>query len=292
MKRFIVMLLTLALCVGTTAAFADTAEDVVVESEGKILENGVDYTLTYRENVNPGTATVVVSFMGNYAGTMEKTFEIVGKKRPSTGGGRGSGGNRIVITPAAAYDLPYITGYEDNTFRPEAQITRAEATTAIVRAAKLEQKSDGAPFDDVFGHWAAEYIHTAADLNIVNGYEDGSFCPDVNITRAEFTKIIVRLCKYEISQEKAVFSDVSEHWAEAYIATLAKNGKVTGYADGTFHPDAPITRAEAVAIINRAVERNCASNLKMDFEDVPKIHWAYKEILKAAGTEKGFSYEK
>ncbi|MCI9625585.1 MAG: S-layer homology domain-containing protein [Clostridia bacterium] len=294
MKRIIAILLILALCIGTTAVFADAAEDVVVESEDTILKKDIDYTLTYRDNVDPGTATVTIKFIGNYAGEMERTFEIKKAKRTSSGGGGRGGSHVVVVEPVTKYDPPYITGYEDHTFHPESAITRAEATTAIARAISLDTQENGdAAFDDVASHWAKGYINAAADLNIVNGYEDGKFRPDENITRAEFAKIIAKLSEKEIPKKSASFPDAKGHWAESYVAVLAEKGGVTGYEDNTFRPDKPITRAEAVAIINRAVTRNIAPDLAMPFTDVTPEHWAYQDILKAAGIEKkGIYYEK
>lgn len=284
MKKILSMLLILILCIGTTTVFADVAEDITVTSADKVLVKDVDYTLTYRDNTNPGTATVIVNFIGNYAGTMEQTFEIKKAKRQSTGGGRGSGGNRIIITPTAKYDSPYITGYADGTFRPESAITRAEATTTIARAIGLEPQSSGnAAFDDVAKHWAESDINAAADNGIVNGYADGSFRPDESITRAEFAKIIAKMLGGASQNDKAEFIDTAGHWAEAYIAVLAEKGVITGYEDNTFRPDEAITRAEAVAIINRAVTRNYAPNLIIPFKDVTDKHWAYADIVKAAG---------
>lgn len=287
MKRIISMILVFVLCIGVTAVFADVAEDITVTSAGKVLVKDVDYTLTYRDNVAPGTATVVVNFMGNYAGELERTFEIKKAKRAGSGSS-GRTGTRIVITAEEVYDAPYIMGYEDGTFRPETEITRAEAATAVARATGLEPQSSGdVKFPDISAHWAEIYINAAADKEIVNGYEDGNFRPDENITRAEFAKIIVKLTEKDISQKSTEFSDVETHWAEAYIAVLAEKDIITGYEDNTFRPDEAITRAEAVAIINRAVTRNCAPNLIMPFKDVTDEHWAYAEIVKAAGRTAG-----
>lgn len=294
MKKRIAMLLVLVFCVGATAVFADTdTENITVMSDGKVLEKDADYTLTYKNNVNPGTAMVTVKFIGNYAGELEKTFKIIRKNRTSAGSRRT--GSVIIVESAEKYDSPYIFGYEDNTFRPEAKITRAEAATAIARAAKIEMMEGGqAAFGDVSGHWAKGYINAAAVLNIVNGYEDGSFRPDENITRAEFAKIIAKMSGGEIAIQNgnAGFTDVEGHWTEPYIVQLADKEIIQGYSDGTFRPDAPITRAEAVTIINRAVTRNIAPNLTVQFKDVAAEHWAYAEIVKAAGTEKGNQYEK
>ena len=283
MKRTIAILLILALCIGTTAVFADAAEDVVVESEDTILKKDIDYTLTYRDNVDPGTATVTIKFIGNYAGEMERTFEIKKAKRTSSGGGGRGGSHVVVVEPVTKYDPPYITGYEDNTFRPEAKITRAEATTAIVRAIGLDSQNSAAAFDDVESHWANGYINAAASLAIVKGYEDGSFRPDENITRAEFAKMIAKRLGSTEQNGNTEYTDIAGHWAESYVAVLAEKGVITGYEDNAFHPDTPITRAEAVTIINRAVTRNCAPNLSIQFKDVVPTYWAYDDILKAAG---------
>ena len=286
MKRIISVILVFVLCIGATAVFADMdAENVTVIAEGQVLENGVDYTLTYQDNVAPGTATVVVNFMGNYAGELERTFEIKKAKHQSTGGGRGS--HVVIVEPVTKYDSPYITGYEDNTFRPEADITRAEATTAVARAIGLEpQDNNNGKFPDISNHWAKGYINAVADKGIVNGYEDGNFRPNENITRAEFAKIIAKMLGGTSQNSNVEFTDTAEHWAQPYIAALAEKDMIAGYSDGTFRPDLPITRAEAVAVINRAVTRNHASDLVIQFKDVTPEHWAYAEIVKAAGTEK------
>lgn len=302
MRKIIAIMTAFVLCIGAIGVFADTnaelskdtAEDITVTAQGKVLQKGVDYTLSYQDNIDPGKAIVTVNFIGNYTGTMEKTFEIVRKKQTSSGGGSGGGwvsttGNKNTFIGDAVFDqntennLPYITGYEDNTFHPNAEITRAEATTAIVRAIGLDwQNSNNAEYPDISVHWADGYISAATNQKIVNGYEDGSFRPDENITRAEFAKIIVKMLGAPLQNGSAEFTDIAEHWAESYIAALAEKGIINGYADGTFRPDAPITRAETVAIINRAVPRNGNPATFKQFADVDSSFWAYEEIMKAA----------
>jgi hypothetical protein len=94
---------------------------------------------------------------------------------------------------------------------------------------------------------------------ILNGYPDGTFKPNGSITRAEFAAIAVR---FEFSGDinllpdvPSPFSDVSGHWAEKYINLAAELGYVNGYSDGTFHPNAPITRAEAAKLLNNVLKR-------------------------------------
>lgn len=306
MRKIIAIMTALILCIGAAAVYADTstvqsndtAEDITVTAEGKILENGVDYILSYQDNVNPGTATVTVNFIGNYEGTMEKTFEIVRKKRTSSGGGSGGGwvntvGDKntaigdAVFDQNKEYNAPYITGYEDNTFRPNAEITRAETAVMVLRAESgadnIAEEPQAAPaFSDISEHWAKGYISAAADKGIVNGYGDDTFRPDNHITRAEFAKIIAKMLGSASQNTKAEFTDVVGHWAEPYIALLTEKGIITGYPDGSFKPDAPITRAEAVAIINRTAPRSGNPATVKQFEDVIPNHWAYEEIMKAA----------
>ena len=191
--------------------------------------------------------------------------------------------NDVAIT-VSEYDVPYISGYEDNTFRPNEKITRAEAITAIVRAKQFAIKENVKPsFLDISSHWAKDYIDTAANLKIADGYEDKMFKPDNYITRAEFAKIIAMLIGENVKNNSSTFSDTKNHWAENYIAVLSEKEIIKGYDNNMYKPDKPITRAEAVTIINKAVSRNCKSDIKINFTDVQKTHWAYDEILKAAG---------
>ena len=89
---------------------------------------------------------------------------------------------------------------------------------------------------------------------MISGYKDGSFKPGQNITRAEFAAIAA---KFAAAQDESVtFTDVGKHWAGKSISLVAANGWVTGYKDGTFLPNQNITRAEAMSIINRMLERN------------------------------------
>lgn len=89
----------------------------------------------------------------------------------------------------------------------------------------------------------------------MKGYGDGTFRPDAPITRAEFAAIAARFDQNEAAGG-VTLRDISGHWAESLIAQAAARGWVNGYADGTFRPDQPITRAEAVTLINRVLGRD------------------------------------
>ncbi|MHB8841032.1 MAG: S-layer homology domain-containing protein [Candidatus Aquicultor sp.] len=131
-------------------------------------------------------------------------------------------------------------------------------------------------------HWARSYIEELLASGIVNGYADGSFRPQSDVTRAEFAKmvceIMVKRANWVLSTEtSSSLTDVQDHWAAAYIATVNKYGAMVGYntADGTvFRPDRNITRAEIAKIISSVLKlERGKSNLK----DV-STHWAKDDI--------------
>lgn len=120
---------------------------------------------------------------------------------------------------------------------------------------------------------------------IIDGYDDKTFRPDNSITRAEFAKIIAVFIQTDIPNKSAKFTDTKTHWSERYIAFLSEKDIIKGYDNYTFRPDTFITRAEAITVINRVVSRNCAPDIRIDFKDIEKSHWAYNEILQAAGKQ-------
>lgn len=94
-----------------------------------------------------------------------------------------------------------------------------------------------------------------AKLKIITGYPDGTFRPDAPVTRAEFAAIAARFDE-KSARTTASFRDIYGHWAERYISRSAELGWIRGYTDNTFRPDQSITRAEAMALINRVLNRN------------------------------------
>jgi len=135
-------------------------------------------------------------------------------------------------------------------------------------------------FPDVeYWRWSVEEIATLQRLDILSGYEDGTFRPSNAITRAEFAAVMMQFFEVDLNARHN-FTDVSGHWAEFYIAAAFSNGFITGYPDGTFRPNEPITRAEAAALINNALSRHVddagiMNELTTDWPDLPRTHWAY-----------------
>lgn len=153
----------------------------------------------------------------------------------------------------------YVVGYSDSTVRPNANISRAEVATIFFRLLKSDIRDGNLTADNDFsdvsdGQWHNKAISTMAKLGIVKGRRADSFDPDASITRAEFAAICARFNTKPV-ENSGSFSDISGHWAENEIERAAAFGWISGYPDGTFRPDARITRAEAMTMINRVLCR-------------------------------------
>ncbi|OPX86476.1 MAG: Endo-1,4-beta-xylanase A precursor [Pelotomaculum sp. PtaB.Bin104] len=147
-----------------------------------------------------------------------------------------------------------ISGYPDGTFRPDHPISRAEFITVLVKAFGLEHK-EGKSFADTAGHWAGEYIATAAACGIANGYDYVNFGPDDQITREQMAVMIVKAAKIEPAAGSPSFADsgVISGWAVEAVNTAAAHGIMKGYPDNTIGPQGNVTRAEAVTVIINAL---------------------------------------
>lgn len=157
----------------------------------------------------------------------------------------------------AMVDTDVVTGYDDGTFKPNRQITRAEFSKMVCLAKGWDLESSSTPpsFNDVGqNHWAFRYIETARNRGAIAGYPDGSFGPNKNITRAELCKIICLANNYNLSQGPCDFSDCGEHWALRYMVTAKVKAIVSGYKDGTFKPDGPATRAEVCKMLYQMLQ--------------------------------------
>ena len=153
----------------------------------------------------------------------------------------------------------YVVGYSDGTVRPNANISRAEVATIFFRLLKKEVRDGNLTTENIFadvtnGQWHNKAISTMAKLGVVKGRNAEAFDPDASITRAEFAAICARFNTKPV-ENSGSFSDISGHWAENEIERAAAFGWISGYPDGTFHPDARITRAEAMTMINRVLCR-------------------------------------
>lgn len=196
------------------------------------------------------------------------------------------------------YPVDYYTGQPttDQTkkpVRPEGKITRAEVATIYFRMLTDESRtkfwSQNSGYSDVkAGDWFNNAVSTLSNAGIIAGYEDGSFRPNGYITRAEFATIAARFFDVTYSG-KDLFPDISGHWAKDYINQAANKGFVNGYEDGTFKPDRNITRAEAVTLVNRTLDRHPdKSHFTKDMlvwpDNMDQTKWYYADMQEATNS--------
>ncbi|MCU6786254.1 S-layer homology domain-containing protein [Aedoeadaptatus acetigenes] len=192
----------------------------------------------------------------------------------------------------------YIYGYENGSFKPEGNMTRAEAAAMLARLQGLDLSNSARPnFIDVRSGWYNAAINAVVNAGYMKGYPDGTFRPNGKITRAEFAQMIKAIDKANTGM--APFADAKGHWAEAAINQAYANGRINGYPDGTFRPNNHITRAEAVKVFNKLYDRSVNLTGLRDvltnivpFVDVNASHWAYYEIVEASNTHTFYRTEK
>ena len=176
-------------------------------------------------------------------------------------GGHNGGGNTKPPVLNKEDHYAYIVGYPDGTVKPQGNITRAEVATIFFRMltddSRNEFWSQTNSYSDVSeGQWFNNAISTLANAGILSGYPDGTFRPNAPITRAEFTKIAASFferVEYTIDNP---FNDVDDDdWFYKFVMAAYEGGLITGYPEGDFRPNANISRAESVTIVNRTLER-------------------------------------
>ena len=185
----------------------------------------------------------------------------------------------------------YLIGYEDDSFKPENNMTREEVTVMFSRLLKnppVKGQVYAYNFPDVDqSRWSVTAISYMNKLGIVKGYPDGDFKPETSITRAEFAAMAARFA--DLQEGDKTFSDLdSSHWAYDVVRKAASAGWISGYPDGTFKADNPITRAEVVTITNKMLNRKADQDFVdrnldklLSFIDLNKDYWAYYPIMEA-----------
>lgn len=191
----------------------------------------------------------------------------------------------------------YVMGYPDGTVRPNGSITRAEVSAILFRLLSDKTRDEyfttESSFTDVkAGAWYNNSIATLEKAGvIVDTAKGGAFRPNEAITRAELAAMLAQFS--DAKPVKGVkFSDVSaEHWAYEAIAIAAKMGWIEGYPDGTFRPDATITRAEMMTLVNRALERVpsdedhlLSKRVMLTFPDCKSSDWFYIAVQEATNS--------
>lgn len=185
-----------------------------------------------------------------------------------TGGGQaaagtGSGGNAASYTDLQGHwaqasltsliEKGLISGYPDQTVRPEDTLTRAEFCVVLTKALGYTPTPESG-FDDVSRHWANGYIGAVHSMGIAGGTGPRTFSPDLGITREELTVMVVKARGWTAAGDvQPAFTDQSgiSDWAVEAVKAAREKGIIGGYEDGSFRPQQQVTRAEMAVIVEK-----------------------------------------
>ncbi len=298
---------------GNTTLSGVTVEDslwnygdaIQVDGEPAYVADGGTYTI--KHDIAPGD-TVIITYtytvLRSDAGdTLTNTATVTTPDGGTTGEDTTETPVKPVtpIRPPVDPDKPelntedhyaYIVGYPDGNVKPEGNITRAEVATIFFRLLTDESRnefwSQTNNYTDVPADaWYNNAVSTLTNAGIIDGYEDGTFKPNGNITRAEFATIAVRFFEATYEGEN-LFPDIDGHWAQDYINEAANAGIVDGYPDGTFGPQKLITRAEAMTMVNRTIDRHPHKDHLLEdmivWPDNPETAWYYEQVQEATNS--------
>ena len=300
-----------------TAVFVPNTRTVTFELAGGTgtfpLQQVVDYGLL-STTPDPNPIRTGHNFLGwftadgtqfNFDTPITEDITLYARWQRRSGGNNNVNNNVIIapedppLGPFISDHIWYVRGFPDGEFKPGRSITRAEISMILFRL--LDSANKYTPlsnnFSDVHDGWYAQAISYLASLGIVTGYPDGTFMPNAPITRAELTAVMSRFFElYENGTHS--FSDVNNSlWAIDYINNSVNRGWIIGFEDNTFRPNNATTRAEAVTLINRVLDRVPNPKTIQDtlylfiyeqfgiqrlFSDMTNSHWAYYQIMEAA----------
>lgn len=275
-----------------------------LNGDEKVDDTGADVDKTKALYTNQEAKLVPKDSNGNTGEELTFPKPSVFYTVSSSNSGSHSGGSRPSLNTKDHYG--YIIGYPVDYYtgeattdqtkkpvRPEGKITRAEVATIYFRMLTDESRtkfwSQSNSYSDVkAGDWFNNAVSTLSKAGIIAGYEDGSFKPNGYITRAEFATIAARF--FDVTYNgKDLFPDISGHWAKDYINQAANKGFVNGYEDGTFKPDRNITRAEAVTLVNRTLDRHpdkshFTKDMLMWPDNMDQTKWYYADMQEATNS--------
>ena len=187
--------------------------------------------------------------------------------------------------------MAYIVGYPSGNVGPEDNLTRAETATIFFRLLTPESRTEfwstTNDYSDVTSaDWFNNAVSTMSNAELIYGFVDGTFGGNHYVTRAQFAAIAARFDSDVYTGENK-FSDIDGHWANKYINQAAEKGWVNGYLDGTFKPEQPITRAEAMALINRVLGRDKIEAMHTDmivWPDNLESAWYFQAVQEATNS--------
>lgn len=244
-----------------------TVEQAIAEFEGEIVFPPMQFTITASYN---GQTVDVTEFGGYVSRAVEITEEQASKITTA-----------IVIEPDGTVRHVPTKVYQKNG-KWYAEINSLTNSTYVLIA-------NEASFTDIEGKWFESYAQEAGDRKIVNGYPDGTFGGDGYITRAEFTQLLVSALGLPATGNGAVFTDInSADWFAGSVGAAYEHGLVSGFPDGSFAPDANITRQEAMQMIKNAAKianYNGISGALDAFADGAQVaDWAWDAVSFCVGS--------
>lgn len=315
-----IMCVAVTMC-GVITALADNVsptvspmpmDDINITIDGKTLVKDKDYTLSYRDNVKVGTATVVVTFIGNYSGQREVNFDIVRKKSSHSSSSTNLNttvkimqDNDLIMTTQTngkvQVTIPKLIEYQSmyKVYVSENGVAKINEDVEILdekgRTLRGRTDKNGIAYLSVVATSTPIMIsQTQSPTNIhkpyIFGYEDGTFKPDGFVTRAETASMMNNIIEIRSTNKNVSFSDiVNAAWYTTIIKNMSSAGIINGYTDGTFRPDNYITRAEFVTMIMQS--ENIQNIRNSPFTDVDAKLWSSDYIYSAnqAGYIDGYS---
>jgi len=221
------------------------------------------FTLSF-QSIGTGNAAIEIKDVNLVNSKLEKTSQNVGVRVSITIGKpqlNDIAGHWAEASIQRAVVLGIVTGYNDGTFRPQSQVTRTEFVTMLMRALQLPlSDANELTFADLdkIPAWARASVSTAVKAKIIYGFEDNTFRGDKPITRSEMVTILVRAFGLETDSEaKPTFADVEKipAYAQKSVAAAAEAGLVHGKGNNLFAPNDNTSRAEAVVLILRLLDK-------------------------------------
>ena len=272
---------------GGKAAMPETPAREGYEFDGWYSDNALTQEFDFSENITKNIAL--------YAKwTQIKQDEDKREENPSESNPTKTGVSKLLETEN---HISYLNGYDGGIFKPESNMTRAEAAQMFYNLLLDKNISGKNAFSDVsLDAWYYNAVTKLSDMGIIKGVGENRFNPDGEITRAEFVAIAMRFVSIDVNGS-ADFSDVSQnHWAAKDISSAAALGWISGNDDGTFEPNAQIKRSAVAKIVNNMLGRkadieyvNTHTDDIKQFKDVSDTAWYYNDVIEAANTHK---YEK
>lgn len=248
------------------------------DSETAVEKMTFTNTYTYDAEIIPPAATITANTTDTQGKPLTGASFVLTDSRGREAYTATSNANGIVRFP----DVSNGTYTLLEKSAPKGYVASDETYTLTVSDSRITMNGkDYAPV--TFVNRKAAELNRTDHLAFLSGYANGTFEPDRNMTRAEVTTMFARLLAEKMSADQTysnTFSDVAKsHWAANYIGYMQQFGIITGYADGSFRPDASVTRAEFAAIASRF---ETLTEGTKSFSDVPSSHWAAKYINFAA----------